>query len=89
MQSWRDWAATTWLDKLYSDCPINNLFLVIIVVWLRLGMRWFFLGCDKGIPKKLSSSRVDGATEIQIFFRIMILYFGDIITVTKRSLSLP
>ena len=42
------------------------------------------LGCAQGIPEEiLEAARVDGATEVQVFFRIMIPYImGTIITVT-------
>jgi alpha-glucoside transport system permease protein len=65
--------------------PWNNLFLVIIVVWLQTGYAMvLFSAAIKGIPEEiLEAARVDGATEIQIFFRIMIPYIlGTIITVT-------
>jgi len=43
-----------------------------------------FSAAIKGIPEEIiEASRVDGATEIQVFFRIMIPYIlGTIITVT-------
>jgi alpha-glucoside transport system permease protein len=65
--------------------PWNNLFLVIIVVWLQAGYAMvLFSAAIKGIPEEMiEAARVDGATEIQIFFRIMIPYIlGTIITVT-------
>jgi alpha-glucoside transport system permease protein len=65
--------------------PWNNLFLVIIVVWLQAGYAMvLFSAAIKGIPEEIvEAARVDGATEIQIFFRIMIPYIlGTIITVT-------
>ena len=65
--------------------PFNNLFLVIIVLWLQAGFAMIlFSAALKGIPDEiLEAARVDGATEIQVFFRIMIPYImGTIITVT-------
>jgi alpha-glucoside transport system permease protein len=65
--------------------PWNNLFLVIIVLWLQVGYCMvLFSAAIKGIPEEiLEASRVDGATEIQVFLRIMIPYImGTIITVT-------
>lgn len=64
--------------------PWNNLFLVFIVVWLQTGFAMvLYSAALKGIPGELlEASRVDGATEIQTFFRIMIPYIrGTIITV--------
>jgi alpha-glucoside transport system permease protein len=56
-----------WVDI----APWNNLFLIVIVIWLQ------------AIPDELlEASRIDGATEVQIFFRIMIPYIrGTIISV--------
>jgi alpha-glucoside transport system permease protein len=65
--------------------PWNNLFLVIIVVWLQAGFAMvLFSAALKGIPEEiLEAARVDGATEVQIFFKVMIPHImGTIITVT-------
>lgn len=64
--------------------PWNNLFLIVIVVWLQAGFSMvLFSAALKGIPSELmEAGRVDGASEIQIYFRIMIPYIrGTIITV--------
>ena len=65
--------------------PWNNIFLVVIVVWLQAGFAMvLFSAALKGIPEEIiEASRVDGANEFQVFFRIMIPYIqGTIITVT-------
>ncbi len=65
--------------------PWNNLFLIIIAVWLQTGYAMvLFSAAIKGIPAEmLEASRVDGANEFQIFFRIMVPYImGTIITVS-------
>ena len=65
--------------------PWNNLFLVIIVAWLQAGFAMvLFSAALKGIPEEiLEAARVDGATEVQVFFKIMIPHImGTIITVT-------
>ncbi len=65
--------------------PWNNIFLIIIMVWLQTGYAMvLFSAAIKGIPEELlEAARVDGASEVQIFFRIMIPYImGTIITVT-------
>jgi alpha-glucoside transport system permease protein len=64
--------------------PWNNLFLIVIVVWLQAGFSMvLFSAALKGIPEELlEAGRIDGANEIQIFFRIMIPYIqGTIISV--------
>ncbi|MEM7330947.1 MAG: sugar ABC transporter permease [Chloroflexota bacterium] len=74
----RAWAQ--WVDV----APLNNLFLIVIVIWLQAGFAMvLFSAALKGIPQELmEASRVDGANEIQIFFQVMIPYIqGTIITV--------
>lgn len=64
--------------------PWNNLFLIVIVIWLQTGYAMvLFSAAIKGIPSELlEASRVDGANEVQVFFQIMIPYImGTIITV--------
>ncbi|MBN1146782.1 MAG: sugar ABC transporter permease [Anaerolineales bacterium] len=71
-------------DKWVAIAPWNNLFLVLIVIWLQSGYSMvLFSAALKGIPEEiLEAARMDGATEIQLFFRIMIPYImGTIITV--------
>ena len=65
--------------------PWNNFFLIIIVIWLQAGYSMvLFSAAIKGIPSEvLEAARVDGANEVQIFFRIMIpMIKGTIITVS-------
>lgn len=65
--------------------PWNNLFLIVILIWLQTGYAMvIFSAAIKGIPNELlEAARVDGASEIQVFFRIMIPYImGTIITVS-------
>lgn len=71
-------------DKWADIAPWNNLFLIIIVVWLQTGFSMvLFSAALKGIPEEIiEAAQVDGATEMQVFFRIMIPYImGTIITV--------
>lgn len=65
--------------------PWNNVFLILIVVWLQTGYAMvLFSAAIKGVPNDLlEASRVDGANEFQIFFKIIVPYImGTIITVT-------
>jgi alpha-glucoside transport system permease protein len=64
-QAWPQWVAIS---------PWNNLFLIVIVVWLQAGYAMvLFSAALKGIPEEiLEASRIDGANEFQIFFQIMI-----------------
>ena len=79
-QPWPAWTAIS---------PWNNLFLIVIVIWLQTGYAMvLFSAALKGIPAELmEAGRVDGANEIQIFFRIMVPYImGTIITVSTTVL---
>jgi alpha-glucoside transport system permease protein len=67
-----------------ANQPWNNLFLIVIMIWLQAGYAMtLFSAAIKGIPgDMLEAARVDGASEIQVFFRIMIpSIMGTIITV--------
>ncbi len=64
--------------------PWNNLFLIVIMVWLQTGYAMVVISSAiKGIPLELlEAARIDGATEIQAFFKIIIPYIkGTLITV--------
>ena len=74
-QAWPQWVAVA---------PWNNLFLIVIVIWLQAGFAMvLFSAALKGIPDELlEAGRIDGATEVQIFFRIMIPYIqGTVVSV--------
>ena len=71
-------------DKWAAIAPWNNLFLILIVIWLQAGFAMvLFSAALKGIPEELlEAGRIDGANEVQIFFGVMIPYImGTIITV--------
>lgn len=68
-----------------SLTPWNNLFLIAIMVWLQTGYAMVVISSAiKGIPAELlEAARIDGANEIQAFFKITIPYIkGTLITVT-------
>lgn len=74
-QAWPQWV---------EIAPWNNIFLIVIVVWLQAGFAMvLFSAALKGIPEELmEAGRIDGANEFQIFFRIMIPYIqGTLISV--------
>ena len=74
-QAWPQWVEIV---------PWNNLFLIVIVIWLQAGFAMvLFSAALKGIPEELlEAGRIDGANEFQIFFRIMIPYIrGTLISV--------
>lgn len=52
----------------------NNVLLMIILVWIQTGFAMVILGAAlRGVPEEtLEAAVIDGATEIQIFFKIII-----------------
>lgn len=64
--------------------PWNNIFLVIVMVWLQTGYAMVLISAAiKGIPEELlEAARVDGANEFQIFFQMIIpMIAGTLMTV--------
>ena len=65
--------------------PLNNFLLIVIMVWLQTGYAMVIISSAiKGIPAELlEAARVDGATEPQVFFRIIIPTIqGTLLTVS-------
>lgn len=54
--------------------PWNNLFLIVVMVWLQTGYAMVLISAAiKGIPEELlEAARVDGANELRIFRSIII-----------------
>lgn len=70
---------------LVENKPWNNFFLIIILIWLLTGFAMVVLSAAvKGVPAELlEAARMDGATEIRIFFSVIVPYIqGAIITIT-------
>jgi alpha-glucoside transport system permease protein len=71
--------------------PWNNLFLIAILVWMQTGYAMVLLSAGlKGVPEELlEAARIDGASEVQIFLRILIPYIkSTIITVSTTIIIL-
>ncbi|UCG24871.1 MAG: sugar ABC transporter permease [Chloroflexota bacterium] len=69
--------------------PWNNFFLIIIMIWILVGFAMVVLSAAvKGVPGELlEAARIDGASEFQIFFRVIIPYIrGTIITIATTVL---
>jgi alpha-glucoside transport system permease protein len=69
--------------------PWNNFFLIIIMIWILVGFAMVILSAAvKGVPGELlEAARIDGASEFQIFFRVIIPYIrGTIITIATTVL---
>src|SRR6478736_5761370 len=72
----------TWLA--ISTAKLNSILLMVILVWLQVGFAMVLLSSAiKGVPEDtIEAARIDGASELQIFFRVIIPKIkGTIITV--------
>ena len=66
---------------------INNLALIAIMIWLQTGFCMVLLSAAvKGIPQEiLEAARMDGANEIQIFWRVIIPMIRSTIVVVATT----
>ena len=57
-----------------SETPWNNFFLMVIMIWIQTGFAMVVLSAAiKAIPVELiEAARIDGASEFQVFFRIIV-----------------
>ena len=74
--------AVTWLNT--STFRLNSLLMMVILIWLQVGFAMILLSSAiKGVPEEtLEAARIDGASELQIFCRVVVpQIMGTIITV--------
>lgn len=67
------------------ETSFNTYALIVIMIWLQTGFAMVVLSAAlKGVPGEvLEAARMDGATELQLFFRVIIpMIQGSIITVS-------
>ena len=57
-----------------SQEPWNNLMLMVIMIWMQTGFAMVILSAAiKSVPDDiLEAARIDGATEIQVFWRVVL-----------------
>ena len=71
-----------WLQQ--SDFHLNSILLMVILLWAQVGFSMVLLSAAiKGVPgDTLEAARIDGATERQTFFQVVVPQIkGTIITV--------
>ncbi|NJL93889.1 MAG: sugar ABC transporter permease [Anaerolineae bacterium] len=74
----------TWI----TEPPLNNFMLMLILVWIQTGFAMVLLSAAlKGVPEEtIEAARIDGANEIQIFFRIMIPQIAGTLAVVMTTI---
>ena len=74
-----------------SSAPwINNFALIVVGIWMFTGFSMTILSAAiKGVPKELlEASRIDGATEWDVFWRILVPMIMPTITVVLTTLTI-
>ena len=68
--------------------PWNNFMLIGVLVFLQTGFAMVLISAAlKSVPNELlEAGRIDGATEVQIFFRIIIPYIQGTIVTTSTTI---
>lgn len=71
-----------------QNIPFNNLWLMIILIWIQTGFAMvIFSAAIKAVPGEfIEAARVDGASEIQIFWRVIIPQIATTIGVVVTTL---
>jgi alpha-glucoside transport system permease protein len=70
------------------NSPINNFFLIAVYVWMWTGFCMVILSAAlKGVPTEiLEAARMDGASEITIFFRVIVPLISPTIAVVATTM---
>ncbi|GGI06743.1 carbohydrate ABC transporter permease [Egicoccus halophilus] len=71
-----------------SVYPWNNFFLMIIMVWMQTGFAMVILSAAiKGVPEDIiEAARIDGASELQVFARIIVPSIMSAIVVVTTTM---
>ncbi len=71
-----------------QNIPFNNLWLMIILIWIQTGFAMvIFSAAIKAVPGEfIEAAKVDGATETQIFWRVIIPQIATTIGVVVTTL---
>lgn len=68
--------------------PWNNLFLMVILIWLQTGFAMVILSAAiKAVPEDIiEAARIDGANEIQIFWRVTFPTIASTVVVVTTTI---
>lgn len=71
-----------------SQPPVNNFMLMIILVWIQTGFAMVILSSAlKSVPDEtIEAARIDGANDVQIFFRVMIPQIASTLAVVITTI---
>lgn len=71
-----------------QEAPFNNVWLMVVLIWIEVGFTMvIFSAAIKAVPAELiEAAKVDGATESQTFWRIVIPQIGPTIGVVVTTL---
>ncbi len=71
-----------------SMIPWNNVWIMVIMIWIQTGFAMVVLSAAiKGVPDELlEAAKVDGATEVQTFWRVVIPQIRSTILVVITTL---
>ncbi len=73
---------------LLLEWPLNTFLLIIVGIWMWVGFAMIILSAGlKGISTELlEAARMDGATELQVFFRIILPLLAPTIAVVATTI---
>ena len=71
-----------------TEEPWNNLLMMVIMVWMQTGFAMVILSAGiKAVPTDiLEAARIDGATEIQVFWRVIIPTITSTVVVVTTTM---
>jgi len=71
-----------------SPAPFNNLYLMIILIWIQTGFAMVILSAAiKAVPTELiEAAKMDGATDSQVFWRVTLPQIGTTIGVVVTTI---
>ena len=77
-----------WLQT--STLRLNTLLLTVVMIWLQAGFAMVLLSAGiKSVPEEtLEAARIDGATEPQIFFRVVVPQIKSTIFVVFTTITI-
>lgn len=70
--------------------PWNNFFIMMIMIWIQAGFAMVVISAAiKGVPTELlEAARVDGANEVQVFWRVTLPQIAPTVIVVVTTLTI-